>query len=323
MSKIYSITNNINSKKYIGKTSRTLSQRINEHKQIASGNSNNKGAIHHAISKYGIDNFSIKCIEECDTNRENEREMYWIKMLQTHVQYGKGYNLTKGGDGVILERKDWGKHIHSKPVSKYDLNGNHMEDYDSMGLALTAILGKSKRLHGKSSIRKCCNGEQSFAWGYRWSWKDCPLPDVTHLRDYTKGKIYGINKDGRTKCWQTQDDCVKEISNNPKDNSGMSLSLNSQSSAKRCTFGWYLFYDKKQCSFDKFTPMARSGRPKGTNKVRFKGVKYNNPDDVVYYDSYLDLKKEYKSYENIYRNIYNIEMGKKWSKCYDRQWYKV
>ena len=321
MSLIYSITNNINNKKYVGKTSRTLKERINEHRLIASSNSKNKGAIHHAISKYGIDNFSIKCIEECDTVRENQREMYWIKMLNT---YGAGYNLTVGGEGVILARKDWGTNCNSKAVSKYDLDNNHICDYDSIGLASSEILGKSRRLDGKPSIRRCCNGKQSFAHGYKWSWKDCDLPDVSHKRPYTKGRVYGVHKDGTKKYWETPNDCVMELTGKQSNNASVSYSLRSPIDNKRCAHGWYLFYNKRE-STGTITPRQcyKFRQLPTTSKNKFKGVSITNPDDIVYYDSYKDLKKDNIHPSNVYRNINDIAKGKVWTNCNNRQWYLI
>ncbi len=324
MSKIYTITNNINNKKYVGKTSRTLKERINEHRQIASSNSKSKGAIHHAISKYGIENFSIKCIEECDTNRENEREIYWIKMLETHVQYGKGYNMTKGGDGITLVREDWGSNCQSKGVSKWSIDNIHICDYDSIGLASTDILGKNRRLDGKPGIRKCCQGRQNSAHGYKWSWKGEPL-SINNLREYTTGRVYGVHKDGRKKYWNCPNDCVMELTGKQSNNSSVSYSLRSTPDCKRIAHGWYLFYNKQEANspFKTAYQVRHNAKVGSKSGMRFKGVSVTNPDDIVYFDCYKDLRAKYNNTPNIYKNIRELNEGKKWSKCYDRQWYKV
>jgi hypothetical protein len=54
--------------------------------------------LYRAFSKYGIDNFSIKEIEECDNAIIDEREIYWIDYFDA---YRKGYNCTAGGEGGI------------------------------------------------------------------------------------------------------------------------------------------------------------------------------------------------------------------------------
>ena len=57
--------------------------------------------MYNAFNKYGIENFKIEELEYVENNQElSNREIYWIKELQT---YGHtGYNATKGGDGTPL-----------------------------------------------------------------------------------------------------------------------------------------------------------------------------------------------------------------------------
>lgn len=92
--KIYLITNDINSKVYVGQTVQSLNKRFNGHccysKSDKSQNMYIKGAIH----KYGRDKFHIMLLEECPINLLNEREKYWIDFYNS---YNEGYNLTKGG----------------------------------------------------------------------------------------------------------------------------------------------------------------------------------------------------------------------------------
>lgn len=53
------------------------------------------------MNKYGIENFIVEELEQVeDENILSEREIYWIKELETYGS--KGYNATKGGDGSIL-----------------------------------------------------------------------------------------------------------------------------------------------------------------------------------------------------------------------------
>ena len=93
MGYIYKIINDIDDKVYIGKTTRTLKVRFQEHCYEKRGNSK----LHNAIQKYGAEHFSIICLEECDNSLLNEREHYWIDFYQAFGE--NGYNLTEGGDG--------------------------------------------------------------------------------------------------------------------------------------------------------------------------------------------------------------------------------
>ena len=98
MSIIYVITNQINHKQYVGKTSYSLDKRFQEHiyDSHRSLEYNEHRPLYMAFNKYGIDNFIIEQLEEVPENKENEREQYWIAKLNT---YNEGYNATLGGDG--------------------------------------------------------------------------------------------------------------------------------------------------------------------------------------------------------------------------------
>ena len=84
---VYKITCLIDNKIYVGKTTKTLNERMR-------GHLSNKGhsLIDEAIQKYGIENFKIDVIAECDTVEElNELEKYWIRTLD--CKFPNGYNL--------------------------------------------------------------------------------------------------------------------------------------------------------------------------------------------------------------------------------------
>ena len=55
-----------------------------------------------AFRKYGLDNFIFEVIEECDKNRLNEREIYWINYYNS---YYDGYNETLGGENAMATSK--------------------------------------------------------------------------------------------------------------------------------------------------------------------------------------------------------------------------
>lgn len=128
---IYRITNVVNSKFYIGKTSKTVQERFQRH---CHNYQNQNTHLYHAMRKYGVDKFIIEILEE--TNSANEREIYWIKTLQPH------YNMTIGGDGgdtssspnYILGMKN---RIHP-----------HSPTY--------GMLGKEHPMKGKSLTKNCC-----------------------------------------------------------------------------------------------------------------------------------------------------------------------
>lgn len=70
--------------------------RYNDHIHEAfSTKKNNCWYLNNAIKKYGKECFSVELIENCDVEKLDEREEYYIKQYGT--LYPDGYNLTKGG----------------------------------------------------------------------------------------------------------------------------------------------------------------------------------------------------------------------------------
>lgn len=98
---IYKITNP-SGKIYVGKTY-DLRKRINCHKCSAKKNKNI--ILYNSIKKYGWGNHKLEVIEDLEDELLNEREIYWIKELDTYRHDNpNGMNMTKGGDG---QRSTW------------------------------------------------------------------------------------------------------------------------------------------------------------------------------------------------------------------------
>jgi len=100
---IYVITNNINQKKYIGK-SNNIMRRFTEHKSSYEQTRTPNKPLYLAFKKYGMENFSFDVLEECPVEQLNEKEKYWIAKLDTTNEL-KGYNILLGGDGHNPDEK--------------------------------------------------------------------------------------------------------------------------------------------------------------------------------------------------------------------------
>ena len=97
---IYKITNKVNGKSYIGQTRYTVEFRWRQHQH-----KKDNVYFHNAIHKYGVDNFIVETLEECDYKDLNSREIFYIAKYNT---FKNGYNLTIGGDGnrrLLLDDK--------------------------------------------------------------------------------------------------------------------------------------------------------------------------------------------------------------------------
>lgn len=139
---IYKITNNQNSKIYIGKTSSTLEERWNKHKYaylIYDWH------LYRAMRKYGIENFQIEEIEKCSDDILNDRERYWISFYDS---YNNGYNSTEGGDGRIqlnreLIKEKWELGLSCKQIAS---------DLETWSSSVSDIL-KELGLYNEEEIR--------------------------------------------------------------------------------------------------------------------------------------------------------------------------
>jgi group I intron endonuclease len=96
MGYVYLVTNQINSKQYIGKTLRTLAARKEGHE--ASAYRKSKLVFHQALRKYSCSSFQWRIIYSSDVNEKLMiAERVYIRLYKTKVPYG--YNLTDGGEG--------------------------------------------------------------------------------------------------------------------------------------------------------------------------------------------------------------------------------
>lgn len=197
MAFIYCITNRINNKKYIGKTTLALSKRFREHCCEANKNRAKNRPLYKAMIKYGISNFTIDLLIECDTD---DLEFYEILFINKYNTYHNGYNATKGGDGRILFDYDYivklyksGKNIKevakevsctedtvikilnvnnikrhplpnvkrglstSKPVDRFSLQGNYIDSFDSCSQAAYYIANLLNIKYTKGMSSKISN----------------------------------------------------------------------------------------------------------------------------------------------------------------------
>ena len=114
---IYKIKNLINEKEYIGCTINPINKRFEEHVyRCLKTDSNTKFC--NSIRKYGVENFNIELIEECNVSNIYEKEKFYITEFKT---YKNGLNSTVGGEGCL-------GYVHSpeikKKISENIKNGN-------------------------------------------------------------------------------------------------------------------------------------------------------------------------------------------------------
>lgn len=93
---IYLITNQLNNKKYVGKTYRTLHRRKLDHIAESKRECSKHRPLYRAFNKYGVENFKFETLHFTVEEDLEKMEIHYIRMFDT---YRNGYNATLGGDG--------------------------------------------------------------------------------------------------------------------------------------------------------------------------------------------------------------------------------
>lgn len=219
---IYKITNKINGKSYIGQSIYIERRWKDEKCAISNPNDNEYNrVITQAFRKYGIENFEFEVIEECEKEKLNEREKYWIDYYDT---YHNGYNSTVGGDNAITSQKinqnDLEKIIYllqANEISEQEIsqltgysigtiseiNRGHIWKQDNLTYPLrTRVNNKAEKrcpICGKiisSSATICDQCRKDKTFGFKTPSKE----ELTNLLQKHKGnmsavgRLYGVSK---------------------------------------------------------------------------------------------------------------------------------
>lgn len=165
MSHIYIIKNTITQDIYVGKTIKSIDERMKKHLyNMKLG----KTHLYRSMRKYGKENFIIESLEQIhDDNLLNERECYYIENLKPK------YNMTKGGDGgcliIISEetRKKLRENSKGKNNSMYGKKGKDNPNYGKK-------YGKRPKISEMKKNPCVCEGNY--------------FDSITHAEEYYKGK---------------------------------------------------------------------------------------------------------------------------------------
>lgn len=156
MGYIYKITNQTNGKVYIGQTIRTIAERWKEHlERITQKEELNEKSIQYAILQNGVKNFTIEKLEECENEKLDDREIYWINYYRSYVGWedNQGYNLTTGGGNGLRE---------GVSVDQFSLDGEYIQSFISCAEAARVVNGNI------SPISDVCKGKHKTACGFQW-----------------------------------------------------------------------------------------------------------------------------------------------------------
>lgn len=184
---IYCILNKVNDKKYIG-SSMWIEKRLTSHKNMLRRNDHHNIYLQRAWNKYGESNFEFIILEQFlfrDEKYLRKREEILIKENNS-LYCNWGYNINERTDVI---------NVKTRPVFKFDLQGNYICRFDSIIDAQIDVGLKSP-----STIRAVCNGEFHYAKGFTYRYcdqfKDDEIPnlDIDIKVNQKRDNIYNYNK---------------------------------------------------------------------------------------------------------------------------------
>jgi group I intron endonuclease len=148
--------------------------------------------LYNSLNKYKPENHVFEIIEECNLEKLNEREIYWVNYYNST---NNGLNIRLGGYGGgknTEEQKINLRKIHNyraKSILQYDLEGNFIKEwesineiYRSLNIDMSALIQCVKKL------------KQTSASGYQWIYKTKYIEEKIQSIENNKNKgIYQID----------------------------------------------------------------------------------------------------------------------------------
>lgn len=233
---IYTITNKVNGKMYVGKTV-DFTQRKWQH-----FHREECPALKNAFKKYGIDNFEMKPILNFYAiNKEVLNSMLsWLERfyIAKYGTYSTGYNITKGGEGTLgyehteeykllmskkqkeYKAQNWVKERDrqrmlgntfseefKRPILQYSLDGDFIKEYSWIGDAIDDIISSGgytsnwRSIH--SNLIRALNGNNNRqannkAYDSMWRYKESDnyLLTIEPFKRKKEKPVYHYSKDG-------------------------------------------------------------------------------------------------------------------------------
>ena len=135
---IYLITNTLNGKRYIGKTSKTLEERWSQHCKNAKYGL--ETYLYKSMRKHGAENFKIEFLQD----GLDEEEILCIE------KFAPEYNLTKGGTGGDTSKSP----NYRKAMVERDNSGSNNPMFGKKGIN-NPNYGKTRTEKQKNKMRDC------------------------------------------------------------------------------------------------------------------------------------------------------------------------
>ena len=233
---IYTITNKINGKMYVGKTVDFTQRKWQHfHKEQCP-------ALRNAFIKYGVENFDMEPILTVTAiNREvlNSALVYLEKhFIKKYGTFSSGYNITKGGEGTLgyehteeckqlmsakqkeYKNQDWVKEKDrqrmlgntfseesKKPILRYTLDGDFIKEYSWIGEAIDDIVQDdeytnnwrsvhSNLIRALGNITNKQHCNKAYECMWRYKESDSYPTTIDPFRRKKEKPVYHYSKDG-------------------------------------------------------------------------------------------------------------------------------
>ena len=168
----------INDKEYIG-SSCNIGHRLKHHLWSLENLKHHNRTMQNLYNKYGKDEIYFTVLEECSDIMLIEREAYYINTLNPYINHILDPQTLVRDDVYRKRLSEAKKKAYAnglkphniKAVHKYSIDkGEYLESFESFTAAAKSINAKSI-----NSIKAVCNGKQTSAGGYIWSYNKVSL----------------------------------------------------------------------------------------------------------------------------------------------------
>lgn len=201
---IYKITNLVDNKCYIGQTTKELEHRWSVHK---SSTKYKISFFYNSIKKYGVENFKIEKLCECESREILDIMETFMIMIHHSHRSENGYNLTWGGCGISVNAKEKLSKINKgKKLSeehKKKLSDSHKGYIPSELTRIKMGLSRKGKKHTQQSKLKISNKNKGKIKSEETKKILSDINKGKKLSEETKRKI-GLASIGRFKSEETK-----------------------------------------------------------------------------------------------------------------------
>lgn len=162
---VYTITNKINGKMYVGSTKRAFRVRWRKHLNALNKNIHHSSKLQNAVNKYGINVFIFEILEITEISHTESLERFWLNILDT---VKNGYNVSYSTIGGCLGCKM--SENHKAIIRKVNKNNNYFKGFT----------------HSEESKKQIKNSTNDF-------WKN-DTDEVKRLKKIRRETMNNLNK---------------------------------------------------------------------------------------------------------------------------------